>query len=142
MIRLAAAVGAARVAEALIVADMRAVRLEGGGGRQCGCRRGRGAAGGPLLRGSDVVVVRSGEVAESLRLDGVARALRRGPRIGVGGRCRAPAGLDAAAREAGDDVVLERLQAMATTADDVDGVTFGDLGLGRNIEAALAAQDD
>jgi len=27
---------------------------------------------------------------------------------------------------------------MATTADDVDGVTFGDLGLGRNIEAALA----
>lgn len=39
--------------------------------------------------------------------------------------------------EPGDDVVLERLQAMATTADDVEGVTFGDLGLGRNIEAAL-----
>ena len=39
--------------------------------------------------------------------------------------------------EPGEDVVLERLQAMATTADDVDGVTFGDLGLGRNIESAL-----
>ena len=39
--------------------------------------------------------------------------------------------------EPGDDVVLDRLQAMATTADDVDGVTFGDLGLGRNIESAL-----
>ena len=37
-----------------------------------------------------------------------------------------------------EDVVLERLQAMATTAADVDGVTFGDLGLGRNIEQALA----
>lgn len=40
--------------------------------------------------------------------------------------------------EPGDDVVLERLQAMATTAEDVTGVSFGDLGLGRNIEAALA----
>ena len=37
-----------------------------------------------------------------------------------------------------DDVVLERLQAMATTADDVVGVSFEDLGLGRNIAAALA----
>jgi superfamily II DNA/RNA helicase len=39
--------------------------------------------------------------------------------------------------EPGDDIVLDRLQAMATTAEDVDGVTFGDLGLGRNIETAL-----
>jgi len=37
-----------------------------------------------------------------------------------------------------DDVVLERLQAMATTADDVVGVSFEDLGLGRNIATALA----
>ena len=37
-----------------------------------------------------------------------------------------------------EDVVLERLQAMATTANDVEGVTFGDLGLGRNIAQALA----
>lgn len=32
-----------------------------------------------------------------------------------------------------DDVVLERLEAQATTAADVDGVTFADLGLGGNI---------
>ncbi len=32
-----------------------------------------------------------------------------------------------------DDVVLERLEAQATTATDVDGVTFGQLGLGDNI---------
>lgn len=37
-----------------------------------------------------------------------------------------------------EDVVLERLQAMATTAADVDGVSFTDLGLGRNIAQALA----
>ncbi|WP_241978355.1 DEAD/DEAH box helicase, partial [Cryobacterium sp. Hz9] len=39
----------------------------------------------------------------------------------------------------GDDVVLERLEAIATTASDVVGVTFGDLGLGENIVRELAA---
>ncbi|WP_243399057.1 DEAD/DEAH box helicase, partial [Cryobacterium zongtaii] len=39
---------------------------------------------------------------------------------------------------AGDDVVLERLEAIATTAEDVVGVTFGDLGLGGNIVRELA----
>ncbi|KGJ72229.1 RNA helicase, partial [Cryobacterium roopkundense] len=38
----------------------------------------------------------------------------------------------------GDDVVLERLEAIATTASDVVGVTFGDLGLGENIVRELA----
>ncbi|MET1053082.1 MAG: DEAD/DEAH box helicase, partial [Mycetocola sp.] len=37
-----------------------------------------------------------------------------------------------------DDVVLERLEAQATLATDVEGVTFADLGLGGNIVAALA----
>ena len=37
-----------------------------------------------------------------------------------------------------DDVVLERLQADAIQASDVDGVTFEDLGLGGNIVRALA----
>ncbi|MCS5495932.1 DEAD/DEAH box helicase [Cnuibacter physcomitrellae] len=37
-----------------------------------------------------------------------------------------------------DDVVLERLEAQATEAKDVEGVTFGDLGLGNNIVRALA----
>jgi len=36
-----------------------------------------------------------------------------------------------------DDVVLERLQAQATTATDVAGMTFGDLGLGSNIVRSL-----
>ncbi|BDZ64230.1 DEAD/DEAH box helicase [Agromyces mangrovi Wang et al. 2018] len=36
-----------------------------------------------------------------------------------------------------DDVVLERLQAEAITADAVEGVTFADLGLGGNIVRAL-----
>jgi superfamily II DNA/RNA helicase len=36
-----------------------------------------------------------------------------------------------------EDVVLERLQAQATIAEDVDGVTFGDLGLGANIVRVL-----
>jgi len=36
------------------------------------------------------------------------------------------------------DVVLERLEADAIQAKDVEGVTFGDLGLGGNIERALA----
>ncbi|GAA2035083.1 hypothetical protein GCM10009819_19380 [Agromyces tropicus] len=40
--------------------------------------------------------------------------------------------------EPSDDVVLERLQAEAVTADEVDGVAFADLGLGRNIVDALA----
>jgi len=38
----------------------------------------------------------------------------------------------------GDDVVLERLEATATTASDVVGKTFGDLGLGENIVRELA----
>src|SRR5690606_6089230 len=38
-----------------------------------------------------------------------------------------------------DDVVLERLEAQATVAADVEGVTFGDLGLGENIVRELAA---
>ena len=37
-----------------------------------------------------------------------------------------------------DDVVLERLQAEAIEATDIEGVTFGDLGLGNNIVRALA----
>ncbi|WP_022888700.1 DEAD/DEAH box helicase [Agromyces italicus] len=37
-----------------------------------------------------------------------------------------------------DDVVLERLEAQAIQADAVDGVSFGDLGLGSNVVAALA----
>ena len=37
-----------------------------------------------------------------------------------------------------DDVVLERLEAQATTAADVDGVSFADLGLGGNICRQLA----
>ncbi len=37
-----------------------------------------------------------------------------------------------------DDVVLERLEAQATLAVDVEGISFSDLGLGGNIVAALA----
>lgn len=37
-----------------------------------------------------------------------------------------------------EDVVLERLEAQATTAADVDGVSFSDLGLGDNICRQLA----
>ena len=37
-----------------------------------------------------------------------------------------------------DDVVLERLQADAIQASDVEGVSFGDLGLGGNIVSTLA----
>jgi superfamily II DNA/RNA helicase len=37
-----------------------------------------------------------------------------------------------------DDVVLERLKAEAIEASDVEGVSFGDLGLGGNIVRALA----
>jgi len=40
---------------------------------------------------------------------------------------------------AGDDVVLERLEAEAIQAKDVEGVTFADLGLGGNIVRELAA---
>jgi superfamily II DNA/RNA helicase len=36
-----------------------------------------------------------------------------------------------------DDVVLERLEAQAVEASDVDGVTFADLGLGSNITRVL-----
>ncbi|MDF2442281.1 MAG: hypothetical protein JWR01_484, partial [Subtercola sp.] len=50
------------------------------------------------------------------------------------------AGTAAAARfGAGDDVVLERLEAEVTTASDVVDKTFGDLGLGDNIERQLAS---
>ncbi|GAB3807382.1 hypothetical protein GCM10028798_31810 [Humibacter antri] len=45
---------------------------------------------------------------------------------------------DRASHAPTDDVVLERLQAEAIQASDVDGVTFGDLGLGGNIVRALA----
>ncbi|AWB90149.1 DEAD/DEAH box helicase [Homoserinimonas hongtaonis] len=38
-----------------------------------------------------------------------------------------------------DDVVLERLEAQVVTAGDVEGKTFGDLGLGDNITRQLAA---
>jgi len=37
-----------------------------------------------------------------------------------------------------DDVVLERLEASAVTAADVEGKTFADLGIGSNIERQLA----
>ncbi|MFE6254408.1 DEAD/DEAH box helicase [Agromyces sp. NPDC057865] len=37
-----------------------------------------------------------------------------------------------------DDVVLERLEAEAIRAEEVDGVTFADLGLGGNVVRALA----
>ncbi|WIB27089.1 DEAD/DEAH box helicase [Curtobacterium sp. MCSS17_015] len=37
-----------------------------------------------------------------------------------------------------DDVKLEKLQADSTVAADVEGVTFGDLGIGGNISLALA----
>ncbi len=45
---------------------------------------------------------------------------------------------DKPAFTAQDDVVLERLQADAIQASDVEGVTFADLGLGGNIVRALA----
>ena len=38
-----------------------------------------------------------------------------------------------------EDVVLERLEAQVVTAGDVEGKTFGDLGLGDNITRQLAA---
>ncbi|PPI01444.1 RNA helicase [Rathayibacter sp. AY1D1] len=44
---------------------------------------------------------------------------------------------DARAPHQADDVVLERLEATATLAVDVEGVTFGDLGLGGNIVRML-----
>ncbi|MGN6199685.1 DEAD/DEAH box helicase [Humibacter sp.] len=45
---------------------------------------------------------------------------------------------DRAPHTPADDIVLERLQAEAIEASDVEGVTFGDLGLGGNIVRALA----
>ncbi|HEU0205848.1 MAG TPA: DEAD/DEAH box helicase [Pseudolysinimonas sp.] len=45
---------------------------------------------------------------------------------------------DAAPRVQHDDVVLERLTAQAVTAGELDGITFGDLGLGQNIVRVLA----
>ena len=45
---------------------------------------------------------------------------------------------DAAPRVQHDDVVLERLTAQAVTAGEVDGITFGALGLGQNIVRVLA----
>lgn len=44
---------------------------------------------------------------------------------------------DRARHAPADDVVLERLEAEAIQADEVDGVTFADLGLGGNIVRAL-----
>ncbi|WAC67296.1 DEAD/DEAH box helicase [Agrococcus sp. SL85] len=44
---------------------------------------------------------------------------------------------DAKPFEAKEDVVLERLEAQATAAADVEGVTFADLGLGAGIAGAL-----
>ncbi|QHC56402.1 superfamily II DNA/RNA helicase [Rathayibacter tanaceti] len=44
---------------------------------------------------------------------------------------------DARASHQADDIVLERLEATATLAIDVEGVTFGDLGLGANIVRQL-----
>ncbi|GAA1790361.1 DEAD/DEAH box helicase [Agromyces lapidis] len=48
-----------------------------------------------------------------------------------------PARDEAPRFSANDDVVLERLEAQAIQADAVDGVSFGDLGLGGNVVAAL-----
>ncbi|MFT4029054.1 MAG: DEAD/DEAH box helicase, partial [Protaetiibacter sp.] len=45
---------------------------------------------------------------------------------------------DRAPRPVIEDVVLERLEAIATQASDVEGVTFADLGLGQNIVRELA----
>ena len=45
---------------------------------------------------------------------------------------------DAVPRVQHDDVVLERLTAQAVTAGEVDGITFGALGLGQNIVRVLA----
>ncbi|MFF2053582.1 DEAD/DEAH box helicase [Leifsonia sp. NPDC058194] len=45
---------------------------------------------------------------------------------------------DKPAFKAQDDVVLERLEAEAIQAEDVDGVTFADLGFGGNVVRALA----
>ncbi|CAN5463980.1 hypothetical protein BH10ACT6_BH10ACT6_08180 [soil metagenome] len=53
-------------------------------------------------------------------------------------RDRDGAGHGAAPRVQHDDVVLERLTAQAVTAGEVDGITFGDLGLGQNIVRVLA----
>ncbi|MWB98607.1 DEAD/DEAH box helicase [Agromyces seonyuensis] len=49
-----------------------------------------------------------------------------------------PSREDRAPRTDHDDVVLERLEAEAIQAETVEGVTFGDLGLGGNIVTALA----
>ena len=45
---------------------------------------------------------------------------------------------DRAPRTPVEDVVLERLEAQAVEAADVDGIGFGDLGLGQNIVRALS----
>ncbi|MFZ7086764.1 DEAD/DEAH box helicase [Curtobacterium sp. RRHDQ10] len=45
---------------------------------------------------------------------------------------------DRAPFKPGDDVKLEKLQAEATVAADVEGVTFADLGIGGNISRVLA----
>ncbi len=49
-----------------------------------------------------------------------------------------PTRSSAPSHSAQDDVVLERLEAAAIQAVDVEGVTFGDLGLGSNIVRQLA----
>jgi superfamily II DNA/RNA helicase len=52
-------------------------------------------------------------------------------------RDRAPRRDDRPAYVPADDVKLEKLQAEATVAADVEGVTFGDLGIGANITRVL-----
>ena len=54
-----------------------------------------------------------------------------------GGSSFYPSRDEKAAFTPADDVVLERLEAEAIQATDVEGVTFGDLGLGGNIVRAL-----
>ncbi|KQO61488.1 DEAD/DEAH box helicase [Curtobacterium sp. Leaf261] len=56
----------------------------------------------------------------------------------TGGRYFGDAREDRAPFKPGDDVKLEKLQAEATVAEDVEGVTFGDLGIGGNITRVLA----
>ncbi|WP_187977339.1 DEAD/DEAH box helicase [Mycetocola sp. JXN-3] len=66
----------------------------------------------------------------------------RPARFDRGDRPERPSHGDRGARRGGyqpqDDVVLERLEAEAIQAEDVEGKTFGDLGLGGNIVNALA----
>ncbi|MCX7522993.1 DEAD/DEAH box helicase [Microbacterium sp. STN6] len=60
------------------------------------------------------------------------------PRTGGSDSAFYPSREDKPRFTAQDDVVLERLEAEAIEASDVEGVSFGDLGLGGNIVRALA----